>query len=135
MIMDTETLRRHAKRAAALLRALSNENRMLLLCQLVEGEKTVKHLCELVGISQSAMSQHLARLRRDGLVTPSRDRQSVYYAVAGTDVMAILETLHAIYCQPRPEAKISAMARIQPRFRRPTRQSLKLADANKSTLS
>ena len=87
-----------AKRASTLLKAMSNERRLLILCHLAESEHSVGELCELVGLSQSALSQHLAKLRRDGLVETRRAAQTVYYTVVGGEVKRILDTLYDLYC-------------------------------------
>ena len=87
-----------AKRASTLLKAMSNQRRLLILCHLSESEHSVGELCDLVGLSQSALSQHLAKLRRDGLVGTRRDAQTVYYSVTGGEVKRILDTLHELYC-------------------------------------
>ncbi len=81
-----------------MLKALANEKRLLLLCQLVEGECSVGELNARVDLSQSALSQHLAVLREDGLVTTRREAQTIYYAVAEGPARDILKTLHDIYC-------------------------------------
>ncbi len=86
------------KRASALLKAMSNERRLLILCRLSEGEHSVGELCELIEISQSALSQHLAKLRHDGLVSTRRHRQTVYYSLSPGEVESILHTLHRLYC-------------------------------------
>ncbi|MBE2210206.1 MAG: winged helix-turn-helix transcriptional regulator [Xanthomonadaceae bacterium] len=91
-------MRRHAGEAARMLKALANEKRLLLLCQLVEGECSVGELNARVDLSQSALSQHLAVLREDGLVTTRREAQTIYYAVAEGPARDILKTLHDIYC-------------------------------------
>lgn len=71
-----------------------------MLCHLVEGEKTVTDLMRLVGLGQSAMSQHLARLRRNGLVQARRDGQAVRYSLIGDEVIRIMGVLYEIYCRP-----------------------------------
>jgi ArsR family transcriptional regulator, virulence genes transcriptional regulator len=86
------------ERASALLKAMSNKRRLLILCYLSEGERSVGELCAMVKLSQSALSQHLARLRRDGLVETRRSAQSVYYSIAPGEVESILHTLHGLYC-------------------------------------
>ncbi len=97
------------KRASALLKAMSNERRLLILCRLSEGEHSVGELCDLIDVSQSALSQHLAKLRHDGLVTTRRDRQTVYYSLTPGEVESILHTLHRLYCEGK-----SAGAPAQP---------------------
>ncbi|MBB4285248.1 ArsR/SmtB family transcription factor [Roseospira goensis] len=101
--MDVERLHAHTARAAALLKALGNDRRLLILCTLVGGEKTVGELEAKVGLGQSALSQHLARLRRDGLVATRRAAQHIHYRLASAEVVAIIETLAALYC-PAPAA-------------------------------
>jgi ArsR family transcriptional regulator, virulence genes transcriptional regulator len=96
-----EDLRDNATQAARLLRALSNENRLLLLCLLYEGERTVGELNESLPLSQSALSQHLAVLRDEELVSTRRSGQSIYYGLASSPAQRVIETLHAIYCPER----------------------------------
>lgn len=84
--------------AAALLKALSNPDRLLLLCQLIDGERTVAALGDRSGISQPSLSQQLAVLRTEGLVATRRDGKHVHYRVASPAARAILTTLHEIYC-------------------------------------
>lgn len=95
-------MRRHASDAARLLRALANEKRLMLLCLLVEGERSVGELNARVDLSQSALSQHLAVLREDGLVTTRREAQTIYYSVADGPAHQVIQTLHAIYCGAQP---------------------------------
>lgn len=100
------------KQASALLKAMSNERRLLILCHLSEGEHSVSELCALIGLSQSALSQHLAKLRHDGLVSTRRSAQTVYYSVAAGEVESILRTLHDLYCveqsaPARPERSLA----------------------------
>ena len=87
-----------AGEAAKLLRALGNERRLMIRCQLTEGERSVGELLPLVGLSQSALSQHLAVLREDGLVNTRRDGQTIHYSVAPGPAQRIISTLHDIYC-------------------------------------
>ena len=89
-----------AGEAAKLLRALGNERRLMILCQLTEGERSVGELLPLVGLSQSALSQHLAVLREEGLVLTRRDAQTIHYSLAPGPAAAVMHTLHGIYCAP-----------------------------------
>jgi len=92
-----------AGEAAQLLRLLANERRLLLLCHLItEGEVTVGRLADMVGLSQPAISQHLARLRADGLVATRREATTIHYRVADPRVGRILLTLRDIFCPPGP---------------------------------
>ncbi len=93
-------LRENARRASTLLKAMGNERRLTVLCYLIEGERSVSELEALIGISQSALSQHLARLRRDGLVETRRAAQNIFYSVANSEVTELLESLHHILCRP-----------------------------------
>lgn len=92
-----------AKAAAAtqLLKALANEHRLMVLCKLAEGELSVGGLVDAIGLSQSALSQHLAKLRADRLVTTRRDAQTIYYRLASADAARVLQVLADIYCPPR----------------------------------
>jgi ArsR family transcriptional regulator, virulence genes transcriptional regulator len=96
--MNLEKLQSNARQASILLKAMSNEHRLLILCRLVEGEKSVGELVRLVGLSQSALSQHLARLRRDSLVRTRRDAQTIYYTVASSEARSLLDRLQDLYC-------------------------------------
>lgn len=88
-----------AARAAALLRAVGNEHRLLVLCLLIEwGELPVGALLERLPLSQSALSQHLARMRDEGLVAYRRESQTLYYRIANPDVERLIATLKQIFC-------------------------------------
>ena len=105
-------LQRSARRAAPLLKAMSNPSRLVILCQLCEGERSVGELEDEVGISQSGISQHLAVLRREHVVATRRDKQTVFYSLASADVMALMATLHKVFCKPAKAArpKLKAVA-------------------------
>lgn len=90
---------RHAERAAELLKALAHPARLLVLCRLVEGEAAVGELQPLVGLSQSALSQHLATLREMELVTTRRESQTIYYTLAEGPARGVLDALYAAYCE------------------------------------
>jgi DNA-binding transcriptional ArsR family regulator len=91
-------LEANAERAATLLKSMGNARRLLILCQLVDGEKGVGELEKAVGLSQSALSQHLAVLRTKGYVTTRRCGQSIYYSLAGDETSRVLKTLYDLYC-------------------------------------
>ena len=92
-------LKAKAGQVAELLRAIANDRRLLILCRLVEcGEATVGQLADEVQLSQSALSQHLARMREEGLVTFRRDAQTLWYRIADARVEDLLATLHRLYC-------------------------------------
>ncbi len=96
--LDPEAMREHASSAARLLRALANDKRLMLLCLLAEGERSVSELNAQVDLSQSALSQHLAILREDGLVTTRREAQTIFYALADGPAYRLIQLLHDIYC-------------------------------------
>ena len=90
---------KRAAEAAGLLKALANEKRLMILCKLLEqGEMSVMSLCDNVGLSQSALSQHLAKMREEKIIDFRRDGQTIYYHVSSPDVNRILKTLKYIYC-------------------------------------
>ncbi|MBD1388878.1 winged helix-turn-helix transcriptional regulator [Neiella sp. HB171785] len=97
--MDLAQMKKNAGRAIPLLKALSNENRLFILCHLHGGELSVTALTERVGLSQSALSQHLAILRKEGYVATRKEAQTVYYSLASEEVEAMMATLHQLYCQ------------------------------------
>jgi DNA-binding transcriptional ArsR family regulator len=86
-----------AARASRLLKAMGNERRLVILCHLSEREHSVTELCQLVGLSQSALSQHLAKLRRDNLVKTRRAAQTVFYSLASPDVAPLLLSLSYLF--------------------------------------
>ncbi len=92
-----------AEQAAELLKALSNPQRLRMMCLLIDGERTVGEINAEIELSQSALSQHLAVLREGGWVQTRRESQSVYYSVADGPVHRIIQTLHDIYC-PTPDS-------------------------------
>lgn len=92
--MDVDRLEKNIELAVNLLKALSNEKRLMIICALYKGEKCVGELEEIVGLSQSALSQHLARLRNDGIVETRRDAQTIYYSLNNAAAEAILKTLY-----------------------------------------
>ena len=91
-------MQENAQEASALLKSLANPSRLLVLCALVSREHTVGELEALTGLSQSAISQHLARLRESGLVATRRDAQRIFYSLHNDEVRAVLGTLHGLYC-------------------------------------
>ena len=100
---DITKFQASAAEAAKLLRALGNERRLMILCQLTEGERSVGELQLLVGLSQSALSQHLAVLRDEGVVATRRDAQVIWYRFADPAAMQVVATLAEIFCPPKVE--------------------------------
>jgi DNA-binding transcriptional ArsR family regulator len=91
-------MQQHAQNAAALLKALANENRLMILCTLMGGEMSVGELNEKVPLSQSALSQHLASLREAGLVSTRKEAQTVFYSLEGDEATKVITVLQSIYC-------------------------------------
>lgn len=91
-------MRPSADEASELLKALANRHRLLILCQLVERERSVGQLATALGLRDSTVSQHLALLRRDGIVAARRDGQTAWYSITSAPAGALLEALHRAYC-------------------------------------
>jgi DNA-binding transcriptional ArsR family regulator len=100
MKIDSETMERAADQASDLLKALSNRHRLLIICQLIEGERSVGELAEFLNLRDSTVSQHLALLRKDGLVSSRRDAQTIFYSIASEPAREILKTLYQVFCAP-----------------------------------
>jgi ArsR family transcriptional regulator, virulence genes transcriptional regulator len=96
--LDWKSMRRNAGDAASLLKGLANESRLIIMCVLAEGECSVGQLNERVELSQSALSQHLAVLREQGLVQTRRQSQTIFYRLADTAALKIIHLLHDVYC-------------------------------------
>ncbi len=96
--MDISKLQDNASRASVLLKTMANEWRLLILCHLAEKERSVSELERLIGLNQSALSQHLAILRREQLVKTRREAQSIYYSLASDEAAQIMGTLYNLYC-------------------------------------
>ncbi len=96
--MELEEMQANAESASQLLKALANPNRLMLLCHLVQGEYSVGELEARIGLSQSALSQHLSRLRRDGIVQCRREAQNIYYSLKGEQARQLLQALYGIFC-------------------------------------
>lgn len=97
--MGLGKFRSNAEQAEALLKQLANASRLMVLCHLMSGEKTVGELADKVGLSQSALSQHLSKLREAGLVESDKRGLMVYYRICSMDAQAILSILYLIYCK------------------------------------
>lgn len=112
--MPYTSLLQTAGRASRLLKAMGNERRLIVLCHLSEREHSVSELCRLVGLSQSALSQHLAKLRRDRLVKTRRSAQTVYYSVASPEVAPLLRSLSQLFAPAGGQAGAAEAARERP---------------------
>ncbi len=91
-----------AEEASELLKSLANRHRLLIVCQLIEAERSVGEMAEFLGIRDSTVSQHLALLRKDGVVAARRDGQTIWYSIASGPAREILKTLYRVYCGPQP---------------------------------
>jgi DNA-binding transcriptional ArsR family regulator len=97
--MKITQMEQTADRVAGLLKLLSTRQRLMTLCHLVEGEKSVGALCDAVGMKPPAMSQQLAILRREGAIAARRDGQTIYYSIVDDDVRQIMAFLYSTFCQ------------------------------------
>lgn len=96
--LSMEDMIAQSAEASGFLKALSNQNRLMLLCYLLDKELSVTALNEKLPLSQSALSQHLAVLRKDGLVTTRRESQTIYYSLGDQRVKALIQTMHSLFC-------------------------------------
>ncbi|MGD9880232.1 MAG: ArsR/SmtB family transcription factor [Reyranella sp.] len=99
--MNVEDIKAKAGEAASFLKAMANDRRLIVLCELVKGERTVGQLGDVSGLSQSALSQHLAKLREARLVGTRRESQTIYYSLANPGVKSLIGVLYDLYCRPR----------------------------------
>ena len=97
--IDFDAMERNATDAVNLLKGLANESRLMIMCVLSEGEISVGQLNQRIKISQSALSQHLAVLREQGLVQTRRESQTIYYSLADSAAMSVIELLREVYCE------------------------------------
>lgn len=102
---DLAVFEESAGRAASLLRLLGNEKRLMVLCQLADEELSVGALQDRIGLSQSALSQHLALLRENGIVATRREGQTIHYRIADPAALRVIQTLAELFCPPFPEEK------------------------------
>jgi DNA-binding transcriptional ArsR family regulator len=98
--MNVDALRSRAGLAAGFLKVLANQRRLMIVCELLKGERSVGQLTTVVGLSQSALSQHLAKLRRGRLVKTRRESQTIHYSIADPGVKRVVEALYDLYCGP-----------------------------------
>ena len=108
--MNLDELKLKAEAAGCLLKAMASRPRLMILCELLKGEQTVTALHRSVGLSMSAMSQHLARLRADDLVATRRESQTIYYSLASESAAKMLDALYEVFCAPdsaKPSSKLN----------------------------
>ena len=96
--LDISLMRQHADNACRMMKTLANRDRLMLLCQLSQGEKRVGELEELTNIQQPTLSQQLAVLREEGVVSTRRDGKHIYYSICSPIAMSVMELLYATYC-------------------------------------
>ncbi|EGA70136.1 transcriptional activator [Vibrio sinaloensis DSM 21326] len=96
--MNLQEMEQNSAKAVVLLKAMANERRLQILCLLHNNELSVGELCAKLELSQSALSQHLAWLRRDGLVNTRKEAQTVYYTLSSEEVKLMIQLLHSLYC-------------------------------------
>lgn len=101
--MNIKNMKKAASRASILMKALSSETRLMLLCQMNDRERSVNDLAEILQMRPSSVSQQLALLRKDGLVKTRRDGQSIFYSLEGTEARNIISTLYELYCAEKEE--------------------------------
>jgi DNA-binding transcriptional ArsR family regulator len=102
-MLTSEEMAGHAEEAAEVLKSIANPNRLMILCSLIEGEMTVSAINDQVPLSQSALSQHLARLRAENLVTSRKEGQTVHYRISDPRIVDLMSRLYELYCAPQSE--------------------------------
>jgi len=100
MKIDLTQMQDSAAEAEELLKALANRHRLVILCQLIDGERSVGELVDILELRDANVSQHLALLRKDGLVSTRREGQTIWYSIASAPARQMIETLYQIYCAP-----------------------------------
>ena len=96
--VNPEQMASAASKASELMRTLGHKDRLMILCHLISGEKSVGELAGLLEIPQSPLSQHLARMRKESLVTTRREAQTIYYSIASSEAARMVELMHELYC-------------------------------------
>src|SRR5210317_241563 len=98
--IDLNQMSQSADRASSLMKTLGHRDRLMILCHLAEGEKSVGQIAELLEISQSPLSQHLSRMRKEDLVDTRREAQTIYYSLKSGEASRIVEVLYELFCSP-----------------------------------
>jgi DNA-binding transcriptional ArsR family regulator len=111
MNLNADAMLPAADEAAALLKSLANRHRLLILCQLIERKRSVGELADYLGLRASTVSQHLALLRKDGLVATVRDGQTIWYSISSGPAREMLRTLHRVCSAPKKACRIIKPAR------------------------
>lgn len=97
--MEVKEMAQNAEQAAGFLKALASPHRLMILCQLVEGEKSVGEIMEVTGIAQTSMSQHLSKLKSEGIVDFRREHRTLYYFIASDTALRVMKEMHDEFCQ------------------------------------
>lgn len=97
-VLDLEAMRLHAAEAVTLLKVIANEDRLMLICQIAQHERTVSELEQLTGIHQPTLSQQLGVLRREGLVTTRREGKHIWYHLTDADTLALIDVIQTVFC-------------------------------------
>lgn len=118
--MKISRLQATADTASELVKALANKNRLAILCQLIERERSVGELAEALDLRDSGVSQHLALLRRDGMVAARREGQTVWYSISSAPARALVELLYRLYCGPQPAGRSASRRKAAASRRRRT---------------
>ncbi len=111
-IMTAVKMKANAASATALLKGLANQHRLIILCHLADGERSVGELEALLGMRQPHLSQHLARLRRDALVATRRDSRTIYYRLGSSAAARVIRTLYELYCAPVGKKRANGRASL-----------------------
>ena len=98
--IDLDQMAHSAMRASALMKTLGHKDRLMILCHLAAGEKSVGQIADLLEISQSPLSQHLSRMRKEGLVDTRREAQTIFYSLKSGEASRIVEVLYELFCAP-----------------------------------
>src|SRR5690554_4597858 len=113
LAINPDEMRAAVDQASELMKALSNQHRLLILCRLIDGEKSVGQLAEFLGIRDSTVSQHLALLRRDGIIAGRRDGQTIWYRIQSEPARNVLTILYESFCEPRVAKAAAASERSE----------------------
>lgn len=97
-VIDPRRMAKAAQKASELMKTLGHKDRLMVLCHLISGEKSVGELATLLDIPQSPLSQHLARMRKESLVTTRREAQTIYYSIASNEAARFVTLMHELYC-------------------------------------
>ena len=112
MNVNVESMQVAADQASDLLKALANRHRLMIICQLIDAERSVGELAAFLGIRDSTVSQHLALLRKDGLVTTRRDGQTIWYQISSGPAREVVKTLYRVYCSQAPVCRPKLVRKV-----------------------